>query len=265
MNNKELHDKVHAIMYALIKEKGVASPIEVLMALDILSKEDYENWRFGRVSYLERVCKINLGKLSTINHEIRVFARKNDLKASWSDYRKWGKGKAIPLRFSKSGSENIERLYATHYVSQAKAKEAQERHAFQKRKDELAKTIAPCGLICGLCSEAVNCKGCRTDGGCARIAVCYQRKCCTERKIKGCWKCPDFPCGRDMFSPEHDIRLIAFIRCAKEDGLKGLAGYVLCNQDNGILYHRDKTAHTGDYDGLVNEDTVLQQLRNGSS
>lgn len=139
MNNKELHDKVHSAMYMLIKEKGVASPVEVLMMLGILSKEGYENWRFGRIPYLERVCKINLSKLSTINHEIRVFARKNNLKASWNDYRKWGKGNPIPLRFSKSGGESIERLYATHYVNQAKVKEAQERRAFQKCKDELTR------------------------------------------------------------------------------------------------------------------------------
>jgi hypothetical protein len=92
VNNKELHDKVHSTMYVLIKEKGVASPVEVLMAVGVLSKENYENWRRGRVSYLERVCEINLSKLSAINHEIRVFAQKNDLKPSWTDYRQWGKG-----------------------------------------------------------------------------------------------------------------------------------------------------------------------------
>jgi hypothetical protein len=120
MNNKELHDKVHSAMYALIKEKGIASPVEVLMAIGVLSKEDYEAWRFGRITYLERVCKVNLKKLSPINHEIRVFARKSNLKPSWTDYRQWGKGKNNRLRFSKSGDEQIERLYATHYVSQRK-------------------------------------------------------------------------------------------------------------------------------------------------
>ena len=121
MNNKELHNKVHSAMYSLIKQKGIASPVEVLIEIGVLSKEDCEKWRFGKVDYLERVCKINLSKLSTINHEIRVFARKNDLKPSWTYYKRWGcKGKKIKLRFSKSGDEQIERLYATHYVSQRK-------------------------------------------------------------------------------------------------------------------------------------------------
>jgi hypothetical protein len=114
-------------MYALINDKGFAAPVDVLMAVGVLSKEDYERWRFGKVEYLEKVCKINLSKLSTINHEIRVYAGKNDLPPSWTAYVKWGKGKRTPLQFSKNGGEQIERLYATHYVGQNKITEAEER------------------------------------------------------------------------------------------------------------------------------------------
>jgi hypothetical protein len=165
MNNKELHDKVHSAMYELIMTKGVASPVEVLMAIGVLSKEKYEEWRFGRISYLERVCQINLSKLSTVNHEIRVYAQKHNLKASWTDYRKWGKGSRTKLRFSKNGGDQIERLYATHYVSREKS----------------------------------------------------------------------------------------------EDGVKGLTGFALHNEDNGVLNHRDKEYHTGDNDGAAKwlEDNVL--------
>jgi len=263
MNNKDLHTKVHAAMYKLIREKGVASPVEVLIEIGVLTKEDYENWRFGRIHYLESVCRINLSKLSTIMHEIRVYAGKHHLKPSWSAYQKWGKGHSIRLRFSKSGKDQIERSYATHYVSQTKAEEAQKRHVFQKRKKDLVKTIAPCGLICGLCSEATHCTGCRAESGCNRAAVCYQRKCTTEKGLKGCWQCKDFPCGLDMFSKEHDVRLVTFVRCAREDGVKSLAGYLLHNQDKDIIYHSDPLGHTGDYDGLETEEAVLELLRKG--
>ena len=77
MNDKELHDKVHAAAHKLMKESGVVSSVEVLMAMGILTKADYENWRFGRVPYLEKVCKVNLRKLSKVNREIRVLAKKN--------------------------------------------------------------------------------------------------------------------------------------------------------------------------------------------
>jgi hypothetical protein len=126
-HDKELCVKVDSAMYTLIRDRGVASPAEVLMAVGVLSKADYENWRVGRVDYLERVCKVNLRKLSVISREIRAYAKQHDLKPSWTDYRKWGKGEKPRLRFSKSGDERIERLYATHYVGQRKLAEAAER------------------------------------------------------------------------------------------------------------------------------------------
>ena len=136
MNNKELHVKVQSAMYTLIRDKGVASPVDVLMAIGVLSKADYENWRHGRVNYLERVCKVNLNKLSTINREIRAYAKKHNLKPSWTDYRKWGKGGNIRLRFSKSGNERVEQLYATHYISQQKVNEAADRKAQKEANKE---------------------------------------------------------------------------------------------------------------------------------
>ena len=139
-NDKKLQAKVHSAMYAQIKEKGIVSPAEVLIAIGVLSKEDYEAWRTGKVNFLERACKINLRKLSFVNKEIRVYARKHDLKPSWTFYGRWGKkrkdstGKTIKLRFSKSGDENIEKQYATHYVGERKVTEAKERKKQREAK-----------------------------------------------------------------------------------------------------------------------------------
>jgi len=141
MNTKELKIKVNDAMYALIKEKGVASSVDVLLSIGVLSKEHYEDWRFGRVPFLERVCMASLSKLSAINREIRVFAQKNGLKPSWTDYRQWGKGHSIRLRFSKSGNGRIEELYATHYVSQRKVAEVKDRRELRKDAEESALTI----------------------------------------------------------------------------------------------------------------------------
>ena len=120
MNNGEIIGKVHNSMYQQIKKSGFAAPVQVLMDVGVLLPADYERWRTGKVDYLERVCKINLSKLSFIMKEVRSYARINGLKDSWTFYNQWGgKGKqpAVKLRFSKSGAEAIERGYATHYVS----------------------------------------------------------------------------------------------------------------------------------------------------
>jgi len=117
VNKVELKHKVHAILNSTLKEKIYISPVELLMKIGVLSAKDYEDWRFGRVPYLERVCKTNLSKLSFIMKELRAYARENHLKSSWTAYNRWGvKGKKIPLRFSKSGDAVIEEAYATHYV-----------------------------------------------------------------------------------------------------------------------------------------------------
>jgi hypothetical protein len=49
--------------------------------------------------------------------EIRVFAKKNELKPSWTYYYGWIKVKDEKLCFSKSGNEDIEWSYVTIYIS----------------------------------------------------------------------------------------------------------------------------------------------------
>lgn len=124
MNDKELIGKVHASVYRQCKSRGYAAPVDVLIDVGVLTKEKYEDWRFGRVPYLEMVCNINLRKLSFIMGQIRSYAAKNRYKPSYTYYKQWGvkkkqgARKTVPLRFSKSGNPEIERAYATHYVDE---------------------------------------------------------------------------------------------------------------------------------------------------
>lgn len=121
MNNHELTVKVHSFMYRQCRSKGYATAVDVLMDIGVLQKDKYEDWRFGHIPYLERVCTINLSKLSTIRHQMRVYAQKAGLKPSFCYYKQWGAKKkggqgrkpVIPLRFSKYGKPEIEKQYAT--------------------------------------------------------------------------------------------------------------------------------------------------------
>ena len=94
----------------------------VLMEIGVLPKQKYEEWRFGKIPYLEQVCTCNLRKLSVIMGQIRRYAQKTGLKPSFCYYKRWGVKKkhghrpVILLRFSKSGKPEIEKAYATHYV-----------------------------------------------------------------------------------------------------------------------------------------------------
>ena len=81
MNEKELIGKVHSSVYHQCQRRGYATPVDMLMDIGVLPKQKYEDWRFGKVDYLERVCTVNLRKLSFIMHQMRVYAQKNWLKA----------------------------------------------------------------------------------------------------------------------------------------------------------------------------------------
>jgi len=116
MNQIELKNLIRVRIDELLKEKSYVSSVDLLMKLNYLSKSDYDNWRFGKVGYLEKVCKVNLSKLSFINGNLERIGKELNLKESWTGYIKYGKGQKMKLRFSKSNDDNTERRYATHYV-----------------------------------------------------------------------------------------------------------------------------------------------------
>ena len=131
MNNGELIGKVHSSVYHQCQNRGYATPVDVLMDIGVLTKTKYEDWRFGRVSFLEAVCTVNLHKLSFIMTQVRAYAKKSGLQPSFCYYKRWGMKKrngqghkpVIPLRFSKSGNPEIEKQYATHYIDKGKIQE----------------------------------------------------------------------------------------------------------------------------------------------
>jgi len=126
MKGSDLEAKVKQVVSKLCYKTGMVSCIDVLIELRYLTPKDVEDWRFGRVDYLERRCNINLSKLTLIRKEIRKTATAMNLKSSWTAYNKYGKGPRRPLRFSKSGDKHSETAYATHYISVGRIKKLKE-------------------------------------------------------------------------------------------------------------------------------------------
>lgn len=113
---KDMPSKVADAMYHQIQSRGYAAPVDVFMDIGVLDKGRYDDWRAGRVPFLEAVCTANLHKLSEMMKEIQCCAVKSGLEPAVSTYKHKGK----PLRFSKSGNPKIEEAYATHYVMEGK-------------------------------------------------------------------------------------------------------------------------------------------------
>lgn len=106
------------------QNRGYIIPVDVLMDIGVLERGKYNDWRTGRVAFLEAVCSANLHKLSKIMKEIRSFAVKNGWKPSVTGYKHKGR----LLRFSKSGRPQIEKVYATHYVQKDKLHSVKQLH-----------------------------------------------------------------------------------------------------------------------------------------
>ena len=126
MRDDEIQKKVNVVMDSQIYHRGYVSPVDVLMDLGILEKKSYLDWRNGRVPYLEKVCHMNLSKLSKVMHAIRHHAYEHHLRNSYTVYKKYGKGNQ-KLRFSRYGRAEVEKNYATHYISSERIQELKEK------------------------------------------------------------------------------------------------------------------------------------------
>jgi hypothetical protein len=114
----KLYPAVARAVAEILASTNVVTPVELLLRLQRITKAQCEDWRFGRIPYLERVCVGNLSKLSDILRILDYHARAIGLKPSQTVYHKWGRGgKRIVLRFSKSGAPALEAAYARHYVA----------------------------------------------------------------------------------------------------------------------------------------------------
>lgn len=108
VNRDDLIIQMQEASAILLEEKGYVSFVDVLMRMGLLTKAENDAWRSGRTPCLESVITVNLTK---INHLLRSFqqhARTGGLRPSKTAYLTWGKGPKRQLRFSKSGTRNIE-------------------------------------------------------------------------------------------------------------------------------------------------------------
>ena len=112
-NRRKLADRVSTAAQATLAARGHVSSIDVLLGLGWLDADAVARWRKGQIDYLERLVNANLARVSTAMGLLRQWAAERGLKPSETVYRH----RSHHLRFSKSGSPAIERLYRTHWVS----------------------------------------------------------------------------------------------------------------------------------------------------
>ena len=112
----KLERRVVRAAEAALADRHFVTAIDVLVGIGWLSLSLVEQWRQGRIAYLESVVPASLGKISTAMHLFRRWAERRGLVPSETAYLARTRDRR-PLRFSKSGDPTIERAYRTHWVS----------------------------------------------------------------------------------------------------------------------------------------------------
>ncbi len=111
-----LYPRITRAVEAILQHGHVVAPIDVLVGMGLLTREHLENWRRGRVPYLERVIDCNLTRLSRLLRILRFHAHDLNLAPSTTAYMRWSKGPKQRLRVTKTGEPKLEEAYATHFV-----------------------------------------------------------------------------------------------------------------------------------------------------
>ncbi len=111
-----LYPRIVRVVADILKTGKVVAPVDVLVRMDLLAPDSLEDWRRGRVSYLEAVATCNLTRLSRLLRILRFHAHDLRLVPSVTAYMRWGKGPKQRLRFTKTGNPRVEEAYARHFI-----------------------------------------------------------------------------------------------------------------------------------------------------
>ena len=116
-NKLTLEQRVARAAEAALAGHRYVSASDVLTGMGLLVPTHIEDWRKGRIDFLERVIQGNLNKISSVMAAYRQWARQQGLRPSETAYVRRTRAGTGDLQFSKSGDPAIEKFYRTHFVS----------------------------------------------------------------------------------------------------------------------------------------------------
>ena len=148
--------KVARAAETALAERKFVTAIDVLVDVGWVEPRRVDEWRQGRVDYLERATIASLGKLSTAMRCFRRWAQARGLQPSETAYVARTRDRR-PLRFSKSGDPAIERAYRTHWVSPELSERKRARLAERQSRPPELLVISPV--------KDFTCSACGNEGG----------------------------------------------------------------------------------------------------
>ena len=139
MSSKDIEKRAIQSAEAALFRQHYVSAIDVLVGMKLLRPEHVQDWRKGKIPYLEKVIQVNLHKISHAMKCFRRWAVQKNLKPSETVYQARRVSKR-DLQFSKTNHPLIEKAYRTHYVSPIALQKKQEK---LKTRDALQEHVNP--------------------------------------------------------------------------------------------------------------------------
>ena len=137
-----LQSRVVAAAEAALAAQQYVSAIDVLTGIGWLNSAQVDDWRKGRIPYLERVVGANLSKISTAMRLFRRWAEEHGLDPRDTAYVARTRDRRA-LQFSKTGQPAIEQAYRTHWLSPELSQNKQERSSQRTSKAPDLLVISP--------------------------------------------------------------------------------------------------------------------------
>ena len=154
-NQTNIKKRVIQTAETVLYEKQHISPIDLFIGIGWLQPAYVQDWRKGKIPYLEKVIQVNLNKISLAMKCLRQWAIEKNLKPTKTAYLVRTKGPSRELVFSKSGDPNIEEAYKTCYLAPVLSEKKQ-----QKIKEQLDK---PPELVAHVVAHDTHCHQCKKN------------------------------------------------------------------------------------------------------
>jgi len=138
----DLEQRVVGAAETALVERQFVSPVDVLVGLRWLAPSHLDLWRQGRIDLLEDAMNVSPAKLAAAMEVLRRWACLRGLVASEIAYAARTPDRRS-LRFSESGSPEIERAYRTHWISPEVSANKRERLVGRQSRPPELLVIAP--------------------------------------------------------------------------------------------------------------------------
>ena len=127
MNQSQIEKRVTQAAESALHHQHYVSCLDILLGLGWLQLSHVQDWKKGKIPYLEQVIQVNLNKISYAMKCFRSWAHVKGLKPSETVYLARTKGPEKELQFSKNGVSTIEKAYRTHFISAILSEKKQQR------------------------------------------------------------------------------------------------------------------------------------------